>query len=388
MARTRLFSTFEVRDVVLKNRVMAAPMWQYAGKNFRPTDWHLMNIGRLADGGAGLVFQEGTTVERRGCGTLGDIGLWDDDAIPTYRRMVALVESCGGVPGIQLMHAGPKSRQNNPTRGRGPLQRTPEIEDWDDWDVIGPSSVSRNPDFPAPREMTLADIQQVTQAFVSAARRAEAVGYRVLELHAAHGYLLHSFLSPLANVRTDAYGGSFAHRARLLLEVVEGVRAVWPASKPLFVRLSCIDGPPEGWSIQDTFELVRLLHKRGVDLIDCSAGGIQGSPLLGRAAHYGYQVELAAAVRRETGVPTCAVGLIVHASQAEQIIATGKADLVALARELIYNPNWPMDAARKLHDDKGFDVMQRRGAFWLERRAETMPQLLPSTYGNVELDSI
>jgi 2,4-dienoyl-CoA reductase-like NADH-dependent reductase (Old Yellow Enzyme family) len=163
---------------------------------------------------------------------------------------------------------------------------------------------------------------------------------------------------------------------------------VWPASKPLFVRLSCIDGPPEGWSIQDTFELVRLLHKRGVDLIDCSAGGIQGSPLLGRAAHYGYQVELAAAVRRETGVPTCAVGLIVHASQAEQIIATGKADLVALARELIYNPNWPMDAARKLRDDKGFDVMQRRGAFWLERRAETMPQLLPSTYGNVELDSI
>lgn len=388
MARTHLFSTFALRDVVLKNRVMACPMWQYAGQDFRPTDWHLMNIGRLADGGSGLVFQEGTTVERRGCGTVGDIGIWNDDVIPMYRRMVAMVESCGAVPGIQLMHAGPKSRQNIPTKARGALQRTPDVADWDDWDVIGPSAVSRNPDFPAPREMSLSDIEQVIQAFVSGARRAEAIGYRVLELHAAHGYLLHSFLSPLSNIRTDAYGGSFAKRVRLLLEIVEGVRSVWPQGKPLFVRLSCIDGPADGLSIEDTCELVRLLQKRGVDLVDCSAGGIQGSPLLGRTAHYGYQVELAAAVRRETGMPTATVGLIVHASQAERIIAEGKADLVALARELIYNPNWPMDAAVKLGDDQAFNVMQRREAFWLERRAETVPGFMPSTYGNVQVDSV
>lgn len=381
--RTRLFSSLTLRDVELKNRVMAAPMWQYAGRGFRPTDWHLMNLGRLADGGSGLVMQEGTTVERRGCGTPGDIGIWSDDVVDAYARIAALVASCGAVPGIQLMHAGRKARQKPPAQGRGPLERSADIDDWAAWDVIAPSPISQGKDMPVPREMTLADIVAVTEAFVSSARRANRAGYRVVELHAAHGYLLHSFLSPISNARTDGYGGSFANRVRLLLEVVEAVRTVWPQGKPLFVRLSCVDGPAGGWSIEDTFELVRLLHARGVDLIDCSSGGIAGSPLTaGQSATYGYQVELAGAVRRETGVPTAAVGLIVHAHQAEQLLAEGQADLVALARELIYNPNWPMDAAQKLRDDAGFNVMQRREAFWLERRALTVPNLVPSTFGD------
>jgi 2,4-dienoyl-CoA reductase-like NADH-dependent reductase (Old Yellow Enzyme family) len=383
MTATRLFSRFSLRDVVFKNRVMAAPMWQYAASDFAPNDWHLMNLGRLADGGSGLVFQEGTTVERRGCGTLGDLGIWDDDSVPAYARIVALVESCGAVPGIQLMHAGRKARQRRPVEGRGPLERSAEVADWDAWDIIGPSAISQGKGLPVPREMTLRDIQEVVESFVAAARRADRAGYRVLELHAAHGYLLHEFLSPFANVRTDGYGGPFANRVRMLLEVVEGVRTVWPGGKPLFVRLSCIDGVAGGWTIEETFALVRLLRDRGVDLIDCSAGGLAGAVLPpDQPLSYGYQVEFSAAVRRETGMPTAAVGLLVHPSQAEAILATGKADVVALARELIYNPNWPMDAAQKLEDDAGFNVMQRRGAFWLERRAATVPHLVPSTFGD------
>ncbi|RYZ12288.1 MAG: NADH:flavin oxidoreductase/NADH oxidase [Comamonadaceae bacterium] len=383
MARTHLFSALELRDVVLKNRVMAAPMWQYAGRHGQPQDWHLMNLGRLADGGAALVFQEGTTVERRGCGTPGDIGIWNDDHLAQYGRIVRLIESCGAVPAIQLMHAGRKARQKPPAQGRGALERTPDIEDWDEWEPIAPSAIAPGEGMPVPREMSAGDIADVTDAFVAAARRAERAGYRVLELHAAHGYLLHSFLSPLSNRRGDAWGGAFENRVRLLLDVVEGVRAVWPHGKPLFVRLSCIDGSPEGWSLEDSIALVRLLQARGVDLIDCSSGGIAGSPLTaGQSATYGYQVELAAALREATGVRTAAVGLIVHAHQAEAIVADGRADLVALARELIYNPNWPMDAARKLGDDIGFGVMQRRGAFWLERRDRTVPGLVPSTFAD------
>ncbi|MDI5929680.1 NADH:flavin oxidoreductase/NADH oxidase [Rhizobium leguminosarum] len=378
---TKLFSSLALRDVVLKNRIVASPMWQYAGQAFKPTDWHLMNLGRLADGGAGLVYQEGTTVERRGCGTLGDIGIWSDDDVEAYSRIVRLIESCGSVPGIQLIHAGRKARQRPPQQGRGALERTSDITDWEAWDVIAPSAIAQAEGFPVPREMTLADIQQVIEAFTAAARRADRAGYRVVQLHAAHGYLLHEFLSPVSNRRTDAYGGSFENRARMLLDVVGGVRSVLPQGKPLVVRLSCIDGQSGGWTLEDTFALVRLLYAHGVDLIDCSSGGIDGSPLTkGLAASYGYQAGLSEAVRRETGVPTTAVGLIVHAHQAESVLQEEKADLVALARELIYNPNWPMDAARKLGDEKSFDVMQRREAFWLERRAITVPDLVPSTF--------
>jgi 2,4-dienoyl-CoA reductase-like NADH-dependent reductase (Old Yellow Enzyme family) len=377
MAKTRLFSDFGLRDVVLKNRIMVSPMWQYVGERGFPTDWHLMNLGRLADGGAGLVFQEGTTVERRACGTPGDIGIWDEAFIPHYRRIVALIRANGAVPGIQLMHAGRKARTKPPAEGRGALERTADIPDWDDWEVIGPSAIPQSRNATVPRAMTRHDIAVVTDAFVAAATRADSAGYDVLDLHAAHGYLLHQFLSPVSNDRGDAYGGSFDNRVRFAMEVVEGIRSVWPAAKALFVRLSCIDGA--GWTMDDTIVLVKRLAAAGVDLIDCSSGGIIGSPLPATAG-YGYQVELAATVRRETGMPTSAVGLIVHPEHAERILAEGAADLIALGRELIYNPNWPMDAAQKLSDDVGFGVMPRKSGFWLERRAAAVPGLQPSTF--------
>jgi len=389
MVCTQLFSPLQLRNVTLKNRIVAAPMWQYAGMGGRPNDWHLMNLGRLAAGGAGLVFQEGTTVERRGCGTLGDIGLWNDDAVEFYQRIVSLIKSCGAVTGIQLMHAGRKARQLPPTQGRGALQPSRDIPDWDDWDVIGPSAIACGTGMPVPREMTASDIADVTAAFTAAARRAHQAGYEVLELHAAHGYLLHSFLSPLSNRRGDAWGGSLNNRTRFVQEVVAAVRTEWPQDKPLLVRLSCIDGRDDGWSLQDTITLVRQLKPLGVDCVDCSSGGIAGSPLTaGAAATYGYQVSLASAVRQATQVPTSAVGLIVHPRQAEQILQRRQADLIMLARELIYNPNWPMDAAQKLQDDKSFKVMQRREAFWLERRALTVPSLVPSTFGNCSAEDI
>lgn len=381
MAKTHLFSPLHLRDVEIKNRIVAAPMWQYAGKQGHPQDWHLMHLGRLAAGGCGLVFQEGTTVERRGCGTLGDIGLWSDDSLPFYQRMVQLIKACGAVPAIQLIHAGRKARQLPPAQGRGPQPYSSDITDWNEWDIVAPSAIAAGKDLPIPRAMSAADIQQVIHAFEAAARRAAQAGYQVLELHAAHGYLLHSFLSPLSNQRQDAWGGSFENRCRLLLTIVEAVRAVWPSAYPLFVRLSCIDGAIGGWTLEDTIALVKLLMPLGVDCIDCSSGGIAGSPLSsGASATYGYQVTLASAVKEATKAPTMAVGLIVHARQAEQILQQGHADLVALARELIYNPNWPMDAAQKLRDDIGFDAMNRREAFWLERRKATVPTLVPSTF--------
>jgi 2,4-dienoyl-CoA reductase-like NADH-dependent reductase (Old Yellow Enzyme family) len=376
VAKTMLFSEYRLRDVPLKNRIVVSPMWQYSGQNWCPTDWHLMNLGRLSAGGAALVFQEGTTIERRGCGTRGDLGIWDNASIPAFARIVAMIRANGAVPGIQLMHAGRKARTQPPTEGGGPLDRTPDMQDWDRWELIAPSAIPQAEGFPVPRPMTRQDIVAVTDAWISAARRADQAGYDVLNIHGGHGYLLHQFLSPASNVRTDAYGGGFDNRVRLFMEVVEGVRAVWPASKPIVVRLSCIDGA--GWMIEDTIRLVKRLASAGVDLIDCSSGGM-GGPVLS-ASVYGYQVELAATVRRETGVPTSAVGLIVHAAQAERVLVQGAADLVVLARELIYNPNWPIDAAQKLNDDAGFSMMPRKSAFWLQRRAANMPDLRPSTY--------
>ena len=369
-----------VRGVTWKNRVMVSPMWQYCGSGGFPTDWHLMNLGRFADGGAGLVFQEGTVVERRGCGTLGDLGIWDDAYIAPLKRLVDLVRANGATPAIQLMHAGRKARQKSPADGRGSIERTPEIEDWDDWELIGPSALPAEDDFPPAREMTLADISAVVQAFADGARRANAAGYEVLELHGAHGYLLHQFLSPWSNHRTDRYGGGFENRVRFVEEVVEAVRSVWPARKPLFLRLSCEDRA--GWEMSDTVALTRRLMPLGLDLVDCSSGGMIGSPLpVGVTATYGYQVPYSAALRRETGVLTAAVGLIVHAKHAEAILEAGEADLIAIGRELIYNPNWPIDAAQKLGADPHFTGLIRRTGFWLDRRATSIPHLTPSTFG-------
>jgi 2,4-dienoyl-CoA reductase-like NADH-dependent reductase (Old Yellow Enzyme family) len=380
MSQNVLFSEFAVRGVRLRNRVVVSPMWQYAGRQGYPTDWHLMHLGRLADGGAGMVFQEGTTVERRGCGTMGDLGIWDDAFIAALARLASTIKSNGSVPAIQLMHAGRKARTSTPMEGRKPLERSAEVPDWDEWEPVAPSAVPLREGLPAPRALSTAEVQDVVLSFVNAVARAFRAGYEVVELHAGHGYLLHQFLSASTNRRTDRYGGSFENRTRVLREIVEGARSVWPDDRGLFVRLSVADGA--GWDVEDTLALSRRLLSMGVDVIDCSSGGLVGSPMDAAVPlSYGYQVAYASRVRRETGGRTMAVGLIVHAEHAERIVAEGHADLVAVGREVLYNPNWPIDAAVKLGVDDPFALTNHRTAYWLRRRVESVPDLSPSTFG-------
>lgn len=362
-----LFSPYRLRDVEMRNRIAASPMWQYCGSKGYPTDWHLMHLGRLAAGGAGLVIQEGTAVERRGCGSLGDLALWHDDFIEPLSRIVRLIESCGATAGIQLLHCGRKARMLPPWMERKAM--TAEgVEDWDDWDMIAPSALPHTSEHDVPREMTSADIAEVVEAWRSAAARADRAGYSVLEIHAAHGYLIHQFLSSYSNRRVDAYGGSFENRARFLLEIVEGVREAWPAHKPLIVRLSVVDHV--GWEFEDSVRLARQLKKLGVDALDCSSGGLVGTSPIETAstASLGYQVEYAAGLRREADMPTMAVGMIVDADQADGIIRSGNADMVAIGRELLNNPNWPIEAAQRLGVDPGWELAPRVQGHFLLRR--------------------
>ena len=379
MAGPILFSPLALRDTLLKNRVVVAPMHQYSGVRGFPTSWHLMNAGRFAAGGAGLVFIESTKVERRGCGTIGDLGLWDDAFIAHFRPIADFIRSHGAVPGIQLGHAGRRARLERPWEGGRPLQPAPEIEDWESWEIIGPSPISAAEGEPAPRALGTNEVGQVVEAWGEAARRADAAGFEVLEIHGAHGYLIHQFLSPLANQRADAYGGSEPNRRRFALEVVEAVRAHWPRQKPLFLRLSVEDDA--GWGPAESVALARLVKPMGVDVIDCSSGGMLGRPVVSAGpVGYGYQVPYAERLRREAEIMSMAVGLIVHADQAEQILQQGQADLIALAREILYNPNWPMDAAQKLGVDRRFELVPPPYSYWLAKRAAAAKGIVPSTW--------
>jgi len=374
-----LFSPIALRGVALKNRVVVAPMHQYSGVRGFPTPWHLMNAGRFAAGGAGLVFLESTKVERRGCGTVGDLGLWDDAFIDHFRPIAEFIRQHGAVPGIQLGHAGRRARLERPWEGGKPLAPSPEIADWEDWEIIGPSPISAGEGEPPPRALSTAEVQQAVAAWGDAARRAEAAGFEVLEIHGAHGYLIHQFLSPLANRRSDAYGGSELNRMRFAIEVVEAVRAQWPAEKPLFLRLSVEDDA--GWGPAESAALARLVKPKGVDVIDCSSGGMLGRPVVSAGpVGYGYQVPYAERLKQDAAIMTMAVGLIVHADQAERILQQGQADLIALAREILYNPNWPMDAAQKLGIDRRFELMPPPYSYWLSKRAGSVKDIVPSTY--------
>jgi 2,4-dienoyl-CoA reductase-like NADH-dependent reductase (Old Yellow Enzyme family) len=376
MTRPLLFTPLALRGLTLKNRIVVAPMHQYSGRDGHVTDWHLMNAGRYAAGGAGLVIVESTKIERRGCGTVGDLGLWDDAFVPGLARVAGLIRECGAASGIQLGHSGRKARTARPWEGGRPLARSAAIADWDDWEPVAPSALAADERSPVPRALTVTEIRDVVESWGRAAARADAAGFDMVEIHGAHGFLLHEFLSPQANRRTDAYGGSAANRMRFALEVAESVRARWPAHKPLLVRLSVDDDA--GWSPADSVVLARLLAARGVDAIDCSAGGITARPVSSAPIGYGYQVPFARAIRREAGLRAMAVGLIVHAAQAEAILQAGDADLVALAREMLWNPNWAMDAAARLGVDP-FEGVPPQYGWWLARRVQAMPDLVAST---------
>jgi 2,4-dienoyl-CoA reductase-like NADH-dependent reductase (Old Yellow Enzyme family) len=337
-----LFRPLTLRSVTSRNRIMVSPMCQYSAIDGVPDDWHFANIAARAVGGAGIVCVEATHVEARGRITPGCLGIWNDGQCDALARMAAFIERQGGVPTIQLAHAGRKGSVSRPWEGTAPL-----APDNGQWPVIGPSPVAFNIGWQTPREMDAGLIAEVTAAFAAATRRSRAAGFKLIEIHAAHGYLLHQFLSPLSNKRTDRYGGPLENRARLLLEVIGAVRSEWPKDLPLFVRLSMTDWVPGGWDLPQAVALCRMLKDTGdVDLIDCSSGG--SSPEQRVPIHPGYQVPFAETARREAGIPTGAVGLISTPEMAEEILANGRADLIVLGRILLSDPHWPLHAAKAL----------------------------------------
>jgi len=343
-----LHTPFTLKSVTLRNRIGVSPMDQYSATDGFANDWHLAHYGARAIGGAGLVIIEATAVEARGRITAGDLGIWDDAHVEPLARVNRFIKAHGAAPGIQIAHAGRKGSSALPWKGGA--QVPPGAPGG--WETIGPSPIAFGapPELP-PREMTLADIRAVQAAFAAAAKRAHAAGTEWLEIHAAHGYLAHSFCSPISNKRADNYGGTFENRIRFLLETVQAIRAVWPESLPLTARISATDWADErgGWTIEDSVALARRLKTAGVDLVDCSSGGIVPDAKIPLAP--GYQVPLAERIRREAGVATAAVGLITTAAQADEIIRTGRADLVLIGRESLRDPNWPLRAARELGAD-------------------------------------
>jgi 2,4-dienoyl-CoA reductase-like NADH-dependent reductase (Old Yellow Enzyme family) len=383
MPQPMLFSPLEIRGLRLRNRVVVAPMHQYSAVEGFANDWHLVNAGKFAQGGAGLVIMESTKVARNGAGTVGDVGLWDDQFIPPLARCAAFIKAHGARAGIQLGHSGRKARLSRPWEGGKPLTGDePGVFDWAGWELVAPSAVPHSERSPTPRALSHNEVRDLAVKWGEAAARADRAGFDMVEIHAAHGYLIHQFLSPLANVRTDEYGGSELNRARFAIEVAECVRAAWPADKPLFMRLSCEDDA--GFGPEESVRLSRLLKDKGVDVIDCSSGGtLARSPMDGeRSKKYGYQVPYAEKIRREADIKTMAVGHIVHADQAEAILQGGRADLVALAREMLYNPNWPMDAAQKLGIDPDFKLVPPPYSYWLDKRAKSAFEGQPSTWTN------
>ena len=381
MAQPLLFTPLAIKSVTLKNRVVVAPMHQYSALAGHATDWHLVNAGRYAQGGAGLVIMESTKVARNGCGTVGDLGLWEDKFIPALARCSHFIKAHGAVAGIQLGHSGRKARLSRPWEGGKPLTGSePEIYDWDGWELVAPSAVPHTETSPTPRALSVPEVRDLVAKWGEAALRAAQAGFDLLEIHGAHGYLVHQFLSPVSNLRNDHYGGSELNRMRFALEVAECVRAAWPGDKPLFMRLSCEDDA--GWGLSESIKLARRLKGIGVDVIDCSSGGTLGhSPMDGaRAKKYGYQVPYAEKIRREADIMTMAVGHIVHADQAEAILRHARADLIALAREIMHNPSWPMDAAQKLGADPGFRLVPPPYAYWLAKRANSGFEGTPSTW--------
>nr|WP_293833990.1 NADPH dehydrogenase NamA [uncultured Arsenicibacter sp.] len=349
-----LFSSLSLKSLLLKNRIVVSPMCQYSAEDGFASDWHLVHLGSRAVGGAGLIFTEATAVSPEGRISPGDLGIWKDEHLDGLRRITRFIDGQGGVAGIQLAHAGRKASHQIPWEGQNLIP----ADQPDGWERVAPSAVPFKDGTIAPTELDEAGLAKVRADFKAAAQRAAEAGFRVAEIHAAHGYLLHEFLSPLSNHRTDAYGGSFDNRVRFVLEIVDEVNTVWPANLPLFVRISATDWTEGGWTIDDSVALARLLKEKGVDVVDCSTGGnVPQAPI---PVGPGYQVPFAARIRAEAGIATGAVGLITSPEQAEAILADGQADLILLAREFLRNPYFPMQAAQTLGADHDWPVQYVR----------------------------
>jgi 2,4-dienoyl-CoA reductase-like NADH-dependent reductase (Old Yellow Enzyme family) len=346
-----LFAPLSIRGITLPNRIVVSPMCQYSATDGLPEDWHLVHLGSRAVGGAGLVFCEATAVSPEGRISPGDLGIWSDAHIEPFRRITSFIRAQGAIAGIQLAHAGRKASHTAPWLGGAALEEGA-------WQTEAPSAIPFKDEEPAPTEMSADAIAETVSQFAEAAVRALAAGFRIAEIHGAHGYLVHEFLSPLSNKRTDEWGGSFDNRIRFLLAIVGAIRAVWPDELPLFVRISATDWVEGGWTVDDSVRLASVLKTKGVDLVDCSTGGNSVGvriPLVPM-----YQVPFAARVKKEAGIMTGAVGLITTAAEAEGILAAGDADLIFLARQLLRDPYFPLHAAKELGVDQPWPVQYER----------------------------
>ncbi len=348
-----LFEPIKIRSVEFKNRIVVSPMCEYSSEDGFANDWHLVHLGSRAVGGAGLVFTEATAVSPAGRITPEDLGLWKDEHIEFLSRIVSFIERQGAVPGIQLAHAGRKASHSSPWKGGKAL-----TEDEGSWETLAPSAIAYKEEEPLPKAMTTKDIQKLVEDFTSAAKRAIKAGFKVIEIHAAHGYLINEFLSPLSNHRTDEYGGTLENRSRLLLEIIAAIRGVVKNELPLFVRISATDWVEGGWTEDDSVSLAKILKTKEVDLIDCSSGGnshqqkIPVKPL--------YQLPFAEKIKKETGILTGAVGLITTANEAEEILKNQQADFVIMARQFLREPYFPLHAAAQLGKDIMWPVQYER----------------------------
>lgn len=350
-----LFDELKIRSVTLRNRIVVSPMCQYSSTDGFATDWHLVHLGSRAVGGAAAVIAEATAVTAEGRISPADLGIWKDAHIEPLARIATFVRGQGAVPGIQLAHAGRKASVKRPWEGGGAAG-----DSEGGWTPVAPSAIPFEARYRTPTELDAFGIRAIVEAFAAAARRALLAGFQIIEVHAAHGYLIHEFLSPLSNHRPDQYGGSFDNRTRFAREVVAAIRRVWPADLPLFVRISATDWVEGGWDPEQSVELAKLLKKLGVDLIDCSSGGSAPNAKVPIAP--GYQVSFAEIIRREAGVMTGAVGLITGAKQADEIIRQEKADIVSLAREFLRQPYWPIHAAHELGQEIAWPPQYLRAA--------------------------
>lgn len=351
-----LFEPLTIRGVRFANRIAVSPMCEYACENGTANDWHFVHLGSRAVGGAALVLTEATAVEARGRISPEDLGLWSDAHIEPLGRITRFVREQGSVPGIQLAHAGRKASTYRPWSGNGVVGE--EAGGWSD--VVAPSAIPFAPDYPMPVALTAEGVAQVVRAFGEAARRAAEAGFGVIEIHGAHGYLMSEFVSPLSNQRTDAYGGSFENRTRIVRDVVEAVRRSWPERNPVFLRISATEYAEGGWDLEQSVELARAVRPLGVDLIDCSSGGNIASAKIPLGP--GYQVPFAERIRRDAGILTGAVGMITEPQQADEIVHGGKADMVLLAREMLRDPYWPLRAARELKQATSWPAQYLRAA--------------------------
>jgi 2,4-dienoyl-CoA reductase-like NADH-dependent reductase (Old Yellow Enzyme family) len=366
---TLLFSPLILRDVTFPNRIMLSPMCQYAAHDGLANNWHLVHLGAMANGGFGGIMTEATAVLPEGRITHGDLGLWSDAHRDALQPVIDFIRSTGARAGIQLGHAGRKASMQRPWFGNGPLGAEDTARGDVAWPIQAPSALPVGEGWLMPQEMSLDDIERVQQAFVAAAIRAEELGCDFIELHAAHGYLLQTFLSPLSNKRGDGYGGDLACRMRMVLETARAVRAVWPEGKPLFARLSSVDGIEGGWQIEDSVVLARELKALGVDVIDCSSGGNQGPATVGkgRTLPPGFQLGYAETIRREAGIATQGVGLILDGPQAEAALQSGQVDIVAIGRQALFDPFWPRHQAYAMGLNDYGDWPDAYG-WWLNRR--------------------